>query len=277
MEINKHIVLTTGALPELTGYLKDNRIACHEGSYYTSFDIYESSPHWEYIQKFIYENGLLCQSNPVFLDNEVREAEWMRIWCQWRCGYPQPEDAFMTGKVTYSREKYCHACDCGEVQIEPFRMKKEPKWGKRHFAELNWVGDELFLSKTAKNALESNHITGISFLPVNNKKGNESFDDIFQLVVPCVLDAGMVEELTDFDKISYCSNCSKKKYVPSGTSIKSFRKEIFSNAPEVVKTFEIFRDMRYAAREIIVHQRVYRVITENNLERGLVFEPIRLV
>lgn len=57
----------------------------------------------------------------------------------------------------------------------------------------------------------------------------------------------------------------------------TFKKEIFANAPDIVKSFEIFGDRLYAARVILVNHKAYDVITKNKLDRNLEFAPLKLI
>ena len=161
--------------------------------------------------------------------------------------------------------------------MSPFRIKKEPKWGQRHFAELNWVGDELFLDPTAEELLKQEGITGISFCEVHDKKGTEVFPSIRQLVVNTILGLGLQADSKSIREVTSCPVCGIPKYLLSGIGMLSIQKEIFDNKPDVVKTGEIFGSDHYAARTILVRQKVYQTLLRNKLDRGLVFEPIELV
>ena len=92
-----------------------------------------------------------------------------------------------------------------------------------------------------------------------------------------MLEKGLVKEQTDLKKQSICPCCGKPKYAFSGRGPIAFKKDVFKNAPDVVKTFEEFGEGHFATRLIIVRQNVYQTIKANHLDRGLVFEPVKLV
>ena len=142
---------------------------------------------------------------------------------------------------------------------------------------LNWVFDELFVDGVAKNILEKEGITGISFLEVKNKKGTEVLEDTYQMIIHNRLSPGIVTKRRSIDDIYVCAECGVPKYHPTGMGMLALKKEIFEGAPDVVKTAEIFGWGHAAPTEIIVSQKVYQTITKNKLERSLVFEPIELV
>jgi hypothetical protein len=277
MEINKHITFRADDDKKLIRYLRENGIPFDEGEIISAVDILESNPHWEFISNYIRKKDILCQSETIFSKDELMSAEWLTVYSMWRCGYPQPESNFEYETITYSRQNYCKECSRGLVQVSPFRMKKAPKWGRRSFTELNWVGDELFINDRCKTVLENAGITGIGFGDVKDSKGIESYEDIHQLIVPTLLKKGMIENCSYIREFWVCQSCGTKKYISSGIGMPVFREESFENAPDVVKTAEVFGDGHYIARVIIVSQKVYRIIVENGLDRGLVFEPIQLV
>jgi hypothetical protein len=277
MEINKHVCFRLDEAPRLINYLQQNNIEYEMGEIISSIDLYESSPHWAHISECVEQEKLLCHSETVFTKQELQNAEWLTMRSQWRFDYPQPEGDFDYENITYTRQNYCPECSSRLVQVNPFRIKNPPKWGRRHFAELNWVGDELFVSDTAKSIFEGHNISGISFMKVQDKAGKEFFTDISQLIIHNIIDEGLFESKASIREINTCPNCGITKYLLSGIGMLAFQRKIFDNQPDIVKTGDLFGSGHYAARTIVVRQTVYQTIIQNNLERGLVFEPIELL
>lgn len=277
MRIQNHICFRTSDYPDFIRYLYDEGIPFDWDDNFSVIEIYEDDPNWSNVEIFVKKYKLFRTFETHYANEEITSAPWLYTWCRWRCGYPQPELVFTTENTTYSIPDECRMCGSGAVQIAPFRIKKTPKWGKRAFMELNWIGDELFLSGSAKQVLETNGITGISFEKVLSKNGKETLEDVFQMKISTILPAGLVEEKTCLTKSYICPACGQKKFVPSGRGQFAYRKEIFDNAPDVVKTAEIWGDMHYAVRMICIRQNVYQTIVQNKLDRGLVFEPLLLV
>ena len=277
MEIKKHISFKHNKAPELISYLVENNIPFKEDSQLVSLDIYESNPHWRYINKYVQNRKLICLSETIYSMDELMVAEWMCVRSQWRCGYPQPESKFGYLDVTYSLSGHCAHCGNGLVQANNFQLKSAPKWNKRHFMMLNWVDDEFFINGTAKKVLEDKLISGIKFLGVNNKNGNMVLPDTYQLGISHFLENGLDENDPSVLEIQICPDCGRNKYHPSGIGTYAFRKEIFHQVPDIVKSSEVFGWGCNASHLIIINQKVYRAIIENGLERGLVFSPINLV
>ena len=141
---------------------------------------------------------------------------------------------------------------------------------------LNWVFDELFIDDTAKNLLQNSGLSGFSFMEVHNKKGTAVIEGTYQMIIPTILPEGLVPILPAIDDIYPCKHCGTDKFLQSGRGMTIFKKEIFENAPDIVKTFEVFGSGCVAARLIIISQKMYKFLTENHLDRSLCFEPIEL-
>ena len=276
MEINKHICFRSEQATELVLYLMENGFI-NKIQDTIALDIFESNMHWPYIQAIVNNKSLFCLSETLFTKKELADAQWLAVRSKWNCGYPQPEDGFKYESITYSNKNFCFECGAGLHQVEDFRMKKTPNWGKRHFMMLNWVSDELFLDDVAKAILIGSDISGIQFRNVKNKNGTEFLQNINQLIVPTVLPAGIITDRRSIDEVNECPNCGVKKYHPTGIGMYAFKRSIFDGAPDVVKTAECFGWGGSAPRLVLISQKMYRIITQNCLDSALVFTPLELV
>ena len=274
MQIKERICFRTDEAPKLIRYLEQHDIDFELGEIISSLDILQCNPHWENISRLVKEENLLCQHETLYTKEELQNAEWLYMRSQWKFAYPQPERTFLSEGTTYS--KCCSECGSGSVQIGSFRIKNAPNWKKRAFAELHWVGDELFISDSAKEVLCGNQISGISFSPVQDKSGSAVLPDISQLVIQNKLSKGLILDRDSIRTYETCPSCGTTKSVLSGIGMLCFQKNIFENQPDIVKTGDMFGTMHYASRLILVRQKVYNTIVRNKLDRGMIFEPVRL-
>lgn len=277
MDINYHITFRIDENREFLECLKKNSILYDDSAFVSSIDILQSDPRWSKIQVFVEKQKLLCLSKSVFSKEELQLSQWLSIRSTWNVGYPQPEGAFKYETITYTREHHCKECGCGLKQIAPFRMKKQPRFASRHFMMLNWVEDELFLDTAAKEVLQDGSVSGISFREVHNKGGNSILPDTYQLVVNHLLNDGLVPEESPLRAMLVCEKCGTTRYHPHGVGVFTFRKEIFENAPDIVKTAEMFGWGHSSSRYILIRQSVYRLLVEKKMSRGLEFSPINLI
>ena len=277
MEVNKHIGFSVSDDLELYEYLCSIKIPMNKTNDLVVFDILESNPHWSHISSHLESHHLFCLSDTIFSKQELADAEWLSMRSKWHFGYPQPEDAFKYEAITYIKDRICKTCSRDLVQQDAFRLKKTPNWGKRHFGEVFWVEDEMFLRDEVVDIFKKENISGIFFGVVKNKTGKETLLNINQLIIPYILDEGIDEKQTLLKKISVCAQCGRKKYLHSGIGPLVFNKKVFVNAPDIVKTGEVFGDGHFASRYILIRQKVYQTIIKYHLERGLEFSPLVLV
>lgn len=277
MRIKKHIAFREDESVELVSYLKNNNIPYDKGAIISALDIFDDDPYWPNINEFVENKKLICLSETIFSKNELSAAQWLTVRSQWRNGYPQPENAFAYTHITYSDQAHCTECGAGLVQVNPFRIKKAPKWGNRHFMMLNWIDDELFVDASVKTVFCNNCVSGITFKEVHSKKGEMAFPEIQQMVITDILPPGIRLNGQSIDEVFICAKCGTPKYHPTGIGMHSFQREIFMNAPDIVRSNEVFGWGHGADRLILINQKVYQLITQNKLDRGLVFAPVLLV
>lgn len=278
METKMHVCFRAEQEPQLYDYIKTNNIPFEKSALGTlTFDISNTKPFWKEIESLVNNYNSFRLYETSYSKDELCSAEWLHIRSKWKSGYPQPEGKFDYENITYTRKDHCNSCGCGLVQIDSFRIKKTPKWGHRHFMELNWIGDELFADDSVCSVLKLNNVSGISFMGVYDQKGHEKLDDINQIVISNHLEKGIIEDSDSIKAIEYCSQCGEKKFLYSGVGMLSFRRELFEGVPDIVKTAEYFGSGHYAQKMILINQRVYQLIAKNKLDKALVFEPINLV
>mgnify|MGYP003520194940 CR=1 FL=1 len=277
MKINYHICFSKEKAPELIDLLYRNDVPFQSSGHMLTTDISDTSPHWKTIRAIVESKQLTCLPETSFTKRELSNAEWLCVRSKWRNGYPQPESKFGYQTITYDSTQYCESCGSGLRQQSAFRFKSSPKWGNRHFMMVNWVNDELFVDRYVKGILETNRISGISFTQVHNKDGSAVLPDVFQLSVEEESPIGLLEEQASIQGVDNCIYCGCKKFHPSGIGKYAVQKAVFASMPDICKSAEILGWGKSAHRLIFVRHSVYRVITENNLDRGLVFSPVDLV
>lgn len=280
MDVTKHVAFSKDRNRRLWKYIQKNNIPVdhREGEDIAAIDILVSDPHWPWIETYMKQMCMYCQSDMIFTKEELQAAQWMEVRTIWRTGYPEPTDCCEYENITYTRENWCDECSAGLKQVDSFRIRKVPSWGRRHFFAPYWIEDELFVNDSVKTAFEEAGVTGVNFYPVKNKKGTQVFEGIYQLRIQTVLEESLVVSGDFLHSVSVCKKCGTKKYLLNGCAKSKYRKEIFENIPDIVQTGDIFGGMStIAARNIIISQKVYQTIISNQLERSLLFYPIDLV
>ena len=275
MEIWNHFSFRKDMHPMTAQYVLNNDISCKYGEILSAVDISENDPHWAELSRLLKLENNTYTSETKFSKEDLFEAEWLTMRSKWHYDYPQPEECYT--ELTYSEENACSKCGIGLVQQDSFRFKRTPKWGRRNFCMTNWVYDEFFVSPKAKELLESSALKGFSFLNVLNKSGKEALADIYQMQIPYILPESIETSSNCVEKVSNCPVCGKRKFLGNGRGQFEFKKEIFLNALDFVKSAEQFGSGLIASRLILVSHDAYKFIVENKLDSSLVFEPIQLI
>lgn len=243
-----------------------------------SLDVEETDPLWAVLKPCLTEARLSDSPETLYSAKEIREADWAVVRSDWHWGYPMPDRDFSYLSQTYDDTYYCPRCGAGLIQKGPFRVKKEPKWGRRSFLQLNWIYDELFAYPKTAEAMLAADISGIAHKqhPLLCYKSGEALEDIVQMSIPGKLPPGLVPSDNIRELVCDDPGCGAQKILYDNRGPLRFESSIFEGAPDVVKTAELFGgDTAIAARLILVSNRFIRFYLENKL-RGLIIEPIEL-
>jgi hypothetical protein len=203
-------------------------------------------------------------------------------------GYPQPEDGW--ARATY--ESSCLRCGIHGAQGAPFRFRTEPKAGRSHFLQLNWVFDEVFVRAEVASAFGNARLSGVGMGPAVGHRTGEPLASLVQLQVETVLPPALVTDA--LQPVTCRPNneegewpwtpatrfardypyCGQRKYHPPARP--QFRRAAFAGAPDVVKSAEWVGSGGQAFRVLLVSERVVDLI-EAHAWRGLWVKEVALV
>ncbi len=167
-------------------------------------DADEANPNWPIVQRLFnqWDIGPIIPYT-VFTDRELDAARWLSMTA-WENGYPLPSEDSKYEKVTYDLTACCPKCKLGKVQNAPFRIKCEPKWGRRAIMSLLWVHDEFFVPPAIWETIFKPF--GIPCRPVAKRSGKE-----LETVVQLVIDE-KVDIVTEGLESERCVACGRSKY-----------------------------------------------------------------
>ncbi|UTT62904.1 hypothetical protein [Microcella humidisoli] len=228
----------------------------------------ESDSRWPAVVDWLASHGRSFEdliSTTRFTNGELKAAEWHEFSTDWHWSYPQPnDDVFGYRKVTYDDSEFCPHCGIGLRQVAPFRMRGEPRWGRRSVLQLNWVFDELFVTPELWDSVFKP--LGVPAREVHNSRG-EALTTVVQLVV---------DDLVDLEMGAYpprrCGVCGIEKFDPVSRG--------FFPAPRTKPTAAMCRSNQWfgsgarAFRAIMASREVYAQLQEA-MAKGAVFVPVR--
>lgn len=234
------------------------------------FDIAEFNPEWPQVKAQIQEIGASDVYDTVFSKGEILDASWSRLIPVFEQGYPLPKKAWLSGLPPYG--KRCSQCGIYKEQQQfKYRIKKEPRLGKKSFISLYWTY-ALFAIPSVFDELIRRRIKGFEVWPVLIHKTNTPAQNAAQIYVPSMTRASMVPE-ADL-KRNVCPECGTIKYLPHKRGYMSFTPELLKSGLDFMLSREWFGDGQTAYREILISNRMARLILENEWQ-GVKLKPIK--
>jgi hypothetical protein len=156
----------------------------------------------------------------------------------------------------------CTSCGTRYVQTAPFRVLKEPRWGKRSIQGIELVYDELSVKPEAWEKLFQP--LGIEGWPVVAHKTGAVLDNIVQLKIDRTVDV-----LLDNHPSHICPKCNQQYYDLPYFDFMPFPKE---TQWDVFKSEQWFSTGAAGRRLVYFSKRIYERILDLEL-RGGVFYP----
>ncbi|PKO11944.1 MAG: hypothetical protein CVU39_26775 [Chloroflexi bacterium HGW-Chloroflexi-10] len=238
--------------------------------------IYESDPNWDKTVKLIsnvkhfvvYGEG--DQYETLFSNNEVRNAEWLRLISNFEQGYPQPKALWPLKQQSY--EILCPKCAIYN-QTKPMRLAKEPHLGKKSFMSLIWT-NELFCTSQAFQGLAEMNARGYEAWDAVINKTDQVLEKVHQLFIPNITSPGVLGK-KDLQGIN-CPACGTIKYYPHMSGVMRIKREAFMPNTDFLLTHEWFGHGLLAWREILVSNRVAGLILDQ-VWQGVRFKVVEVV
>ncbi len=252
------------------------------------FDIDENDARWAQLHQLIWKWKVEDGSDPELLwvgtqfsNEESEAAPFVKLSPNWHHGYPYPRPGnFGFLEETYDPKSRCPGnpvgtglqrtglCGMGMVQVAPFQMKGEPKWGKKHILQMNWVFGEFFVRPEIWQKVFKP--LGIGFEWVLHYKTLKKLETVVQLKVENTAASPLL--IPDDHTKETCKVCRRTRYYPWVRGyFPSFRE---SPGPgHIWKTQEIFGSGGSAWNAVIISAELYREIQMHEL-KGVTFMPM---
>lgn len=257
------------------------------------FEISENHALWPRIRELATRYDAFCAMGVrvQYSRADISGAAWLSIGATRHRGYPQPEDEYQY--QVYDPNGYCDRCGIHPTQRAPFRFKSEPK-GPDSFLQLNWVFDEFFVRPEVRKLFDDAGVTGVDYGTCIRHSSGRPLESLSQLLILSVLPPGLVT--TELNTVTCRPNneegpvksyggrlrysddypyCGRVKYHWPLLGQTTYAAETFRDAPDIVKSHEWFGSGGSASREVLVSQKVCRLIIDHKL-RGLALSPVAL-
>ncbi len=235
-------------------------------------EICENDPRWPELKPYI--EGRLNFIGTRFSDEERLSAEW----CILRgSGIVRP-NAPIGGYWNRSYyEGFCRVCGSGWTQVTPFTLSKEPKPGRNAFVSFG-SAFELFATSQVLERLESEGIHGVGVWPIWYGKEGHASNRVKQLRVESLADPAIADDLVEHEHYRWtdCIGCGRRWHIFYNRGMLPLRRSGLRTGVDFQMTNEWFGSGRAARREILVSNRVVRLILENQW-KGADLSPVQIV
>ncbi len=235
------------------------------------FDIPESHICWSDVAELISRHGASDVFETVFDNAELLASKWLRLVPVFQQGYPQPEETWVTNPINYTNR--CPQCGTFQ-QGSSFRIKKEPNLGKKDFMNLFWTY-ALFCTPKVLGELKKHEIRGYEIWDVILHKANTRSEKVSQLFIPTIAaNPGLAR--TDDLKRGVCLVCNVTKYQPHRKDIMYLGQYTIISGVDILQTYEWFGDGHAAYREILISNKLARLILDQNW-KGVALKVVELI
>jgi hypothetical protein len=244
--------------------------------YILTLEITESDPKWPQVAELVHAKPGSDFVWTEFTSEEVLAAEWLMVAVARRIGEAEPQKDGGWERITLNEG--CPECGVGATQKAPYRIRAEPRLGKRAFASL-YNGWPLLCIPQVLGELKKAEIRGYEPWPVLLHRAGAPSQRIQQAFVTATASPPTLAERaaeTEYFSSEVCPVCRQVRYTRYNRGMMPVRRSALRLDIDLQLTHEWFGSGRAAHQEILVSARVVRLIAERSWA-GIVLWPVRLV
>lgn len=233
-------------------------------------DIKESDSNWPVISNLISTANAADMKETYFNEEEIRNAEWLRLIPTFERGYPQPKSHWPLKQQSY--EIICPQCAIYK-QIAPMRLAKEPFLGKKSFMSLIWASEIFCVPEVFQN-LKTIQAHGYQVWEALIHKSGIPSERVQQLYIPGIASRGIIFEDELIRKT--CPACGITKYYPHLKGEMLLKREALIPDMDFLLSNEWFGHGLLAWREILVSNRIAKLVLDKGWS-GIRFKVVKTV
>jgi len=231
----------------------------------------ESSELWPELKD--YAGGSTFFINTVFTDEERLAAEWCILRGRGVLRPNQPIGSYWNRRYY---EGICPVCGSGWTQVVPFQLTREPKPGRNAFASFG--GDELFAIGEVIAEFERQRVSGFRVWPILFGSDAHESKRVKQILADSVAKPAIADDLVEHERYRWtdCPECGRRWHLYYTRGMLPLRRSALRTDVDFQMTNEWFGSGRAARREILVSNRVVRLILDNGW-KGADLSPVQVV
>ena len=228
------------------------------------------------------ENLVMITYIPQYTKEECANAKWLYARNTSSKILPVNCESIDTQRCHVKLSKIGMPLGRHEVQTEHYVIKSPIRWGRSAFVSAYAHEERLFCNRATRKILSSSKLNGIQFLPVMKKATGQPMDDVYQIGIQHMVPDGAIGAISGMEDF-VCDQCGmhmlrwgdgRSRFGLLNNSLDE-RIDLWQTQPMYLGPAPT--EALGAQRCLIISQRMYRVLTENKLDRGFVFAPLELI
>lgn len=241
------------------------------------FTLYDDGAYWPIFAPILPKSNV---DKMIFSDEEMLAAPWLTVRTD--CMRAESRNEEKTFRYECFETRYNTNGTPYEIahhfeQVAPYELKPI-KWDAKHHVDAGCVEQffTVFCDGQVKTALESGGVKGVEFSPViwSRKKGMH-LPDTYQITPLGQIPREAITIDAEQTVRRECPICHKERYDFTNTMRLIVEDKYLDPKCDFYNTVRIF-GFRPPHAIMVVSQKVYRILTEAELTRNLVFEPVVL-
>lgn len=234
---------------------------------FLAFDVSERDPLYSRILE-------ICNEKPVsyklkFSADEMRNARWFSVVSHTRKVNLVRENNTFSFEEPLGNGRFCHV-----IKTEkPFYVSAPLKiTARQHFFSSDMLPDSLFCTERAKQCL-SRFADAVSFEPVLRASTERPVGNLYFLRFRETIPADAID-LSESSRTFICPTCQKQTFMPP--NVLRIKEQHLENVGDFFMTEKIFSEGGWDHNICIVSKRVYQLIKDEHLHRGVEFMPVQM-
>ena len=235
--------------------------------YLISADIREDDPRWK---AFASIDGAVDVRYCRYAKSDLQKAEWLTVRGRTPTVDLEREEESFSFSERIDDHRFRH-----RVKQSCLFLKKQPRWGERHFLCAYSLGEYNLLCDSAAKQFFQNHSMQASFEEVLDAETELPLENTFCITADSVLPHAAVLHNATERKLQ-CPVCGEIKYEPGSDHQLHIDPAFLDREQMICRTPAVFGSGNITYSITMVSQYAYQEILKEGLQRALVFEPVYL-
>lgn len=283
-KVYEYVTLYMNFSDELEIVLKEEGVKYKKDKYAIVYAIDDEMPNFKKLKQWsdsMKDKGNTCRDGYyLFSDNELYNAKWLTMFNIHEHEEPLPKNRDKFIEEMYEKVAGCQNCNSVYIQKMPFRFTKSFSFKRYHSTKSMSIADDFFVDDYFKECCEKYDLKGFTFDSVYSGRRKDILKNTHQFHITSTLD--FEADMKSYRDIKVCEKCHKHMYLPFSVKEPHLtyynEKDLDSCDIDVAYSKEyIGATIAATYQQIIISNKMYRVLKDNHLDKDFKFDVIQLI